>query len=305
MAMALIVHGGAGDIQPGRHDLSLAGSRAAVLAGWDILQNGGSALEAAMRAVVALEDNPNFNAGTGSTLNVNGEVELDAGMMDGATLDVGAIASVTRIKNPILLARLVLKSPHVLLTSEGAERFAQEEGMALCRQEELVTQAQLERWRRGYRPGDGVGVSASDEAAEGAEKHGTVGAVAIDSDGHIAAATSTGGMANKHPGRVGDSPLVGCGFYAEDGLGGVSSTGHGEYFVRLLLARRACEFLALGMSAQAAAQAAIRLLAERLGGDGGLILIDRQGQVGFAHNTPHMSYGYLVEGMETPVVGIE
>lgn len=302
MAMALIVHGGAGDIQPGRHDLSLAGSRAAVLAGWDILQNGGSALEAAMRAVVALEDNPNFNAGTGSTLNVNGEVELDAGMMDGATLDVGAIASVTHIKNPIILARLVLKSPHVLLTGAGAERFAQEEGMALCRQEELVTQAQLERWRRGYRPGDGVGVSASDDNAE---KHGTVGAVAIDSEGHIAAATSTGGMANKHPGRVGDSPLVGCGFYAEDGLGGVSSTGHGEYFVRLLLARRACEFLALGMSAQAAAQAAIRLLAERLGGDGGLILVDRQGQVGFAHNTPHMSYGYLATGMDTPLVAIE
>jgi beta-aspartyl-peptidase (threonine type) len=302
MAMALIVHGGAGDIQPGRHDLSLAGCRAAVLAGWDVLNNGGSALEAATRAVAALEDNPNFNAGTGSTLNANGEAELDAGLMDGTTLEVGAVAGVTQIKNPILLARLVLKSSHVLLLGQGAEAFAQEEGMALCLQEDLVTAAQRERWRQGYRPGDGVGVSASEE---GAEKHGTVGAVAIDGAGHIAAATSTGGMANKHPGRVGDTPLIGCGFYAEDGLGGVSSTGHGEYFVRLMLARRACEFLAHGMSAQAAAEAAIRLLGERLGGTGGLILVDRQGHIGSAHNTPQMSYGYLTSGMETPFVRIE
>lgn len=302
MAMALIVHGGAGDIQPGRHDLSLAGSRAAVLAGWDVLTSGGSALEAATRAVVALEDNPNFNAGTGSTLNSQGQAELDAGLMDGTTLDVGAIAGVTQIKNPILLARLVLNSPHVLLMGQGAELFAQEQGMALCRQEELVTAAQRERWQRGYLPGDGVGVSASED---GAEKHGTVGAVAIDSAGHIAAATSTGGMANKRPGRIGDTPLVGCGFYAEDALGGVSSTGHGEYFIRLMLARRACEFLAHGLSAQAAAEAAIRLLGERLDGSGGLIVIDRQGQVGFAHNTPHMSFGFLTSGMETPVVGIK
>jgi len=300
MSIALIVHGGAGDIQPGRYDLCRAGCRDAVLAGWDILKNGGSALDAAMRAVVALEDNPNFNAATGATLNADGVVELDAGLMDGATLDVGAIASVTQIKNPILLARLVLQSPHVLLTSIGAERFAQEQGMALCRQEDLVTPAQLDRWRKGYRPGDGVGVSGTDE-----EKHGTVGAVAIDSEGHIAAATSTGGMANKHPGRVGDTPLIGCGFYAEDGMGGVSSTGAGEYFVRLLLARRACEFLAHGMSAQAAAESAIRLLGERVGGDGGLILIDRQGHVGFSHNTPNMAYGYLADGMETPQVGVE
>ncbi len=304
MSMALIVHGGAGDIQPGRHDLARAGCRDAVLAGWDVLKQGGSALDAAMRAVAALEDNPNFNAGTGSTLNVDGAAELDAGMMDGTTLDVGAIASVTRIKNPIILARLVLESPHVLLIGAGAELFAQEQGMALCRQEELVTPAQLERWRRGYRPGDGAGVAAVDTGAS-EEKHGTVGAVAIDSAGHIAAATSTGGMANKHPGRVGDSPLVGCGFYAEDGLGGVSSTGHGEYFVRLLLARRACEFLAHGMSAPAAASAAIRLLGERLGGTGGLILVDRQGHVGFAHNTPYMSYGYLASGMDAPLAGIE
>ena len=302
MAMALVVHGGAGDIQPGRHDLSLTGCRAAVLAGWDVLQSGGSAMDAATRAVVALENNPNFNAGTGCTLNSQGLAELDAGVMDGTALDVGAIAGVTQIKNPILLAQLVLKSPHVLLMGQGAELFAQEQGMALCRQEELVTQAQLERWRRGYQPGDGVGVSDSEDSAE---KHGTVGAVAIDSAGHIAAATSTGGMANKRPGRIGDTPLVGCGFYAEDALGGVSSTGYGEYFVRLLLARRVCEFLGHGLSAQAAAQAAIQLLGERLGGDGGLIVIDRRGQVGLAHNSPHMSYGYLTSEMETPIVGIE
>lgn len=302
MAIALIVHGGAGDIVPGRHDLSLSGCREAVLAGWEILKAGGSAMDAAVRAVAALENNPNFNAGTVSTLNSNGEAELDAGVMDGATLNVGAIASVEHIKNPILLARLVWQSPHVLLTGAGAELFAQEHGMALCRQEDLITPAQLARWRQGYQPDDGVGVAASDN---GEERHGTVGAVAMDSAGHLAAATSTGGMANKHPGRVGDTPLVGCGFYAEDGLGAVSSTGAGEYFTRLLLARRACELLAHGMSAQAAAEAAIRLLGERVGGAGGLILLNRQGQVGFAHNTPQMSFGYLTAEMDEPHVGIE
>jgi beta-aspartyl-peptidase (threonine type) len=302
MTIALVVHGGAGAIHPERYDLCRAGCRDAVLVGWDILKNGGSALDAAMRAVAALEDAPNFNAGTGATLNANGVAELDAGLMDGTTLDVGAVASVEHIKNPILLARLVLASPHVLLAGAGAEQFAQEQGMALCRQEDLVTPVQRERWRQGYRPADGVGIAA---ALADEEKHGTVGAVAIDSEGHIAAATSTGGMANKHPGRVGDSPLVGCGFYAEDGLGGVSSTGHGEYFVRLMLARRACEFLGHGLPAQSAAEAAIRLMAERLGGEGGLILIDRQGNVGLAHNTSNMAYGYLTAGMDAPQVGVE
>lgn len=299
MAIALIVHGGAGTIQPARYDACRAGCREAVLAGWEILRSGGSALDAAVRAVVALEDNPNFNSGTGSSLNALGKVETDAGVMDGTTLDVGSIATVEHIKNPIRLARLVLQSQHVMLTGAGAESFAQEHGMALCLQEDLITPAQLERWRNGYRPGDGAGVSEQED------KHGTVGAVAIDDEGHIAAATSTGGMPNKHPGRVGDSPLVGCGYYAEDGLGGVSSTGHGEYFIRLLLARRACEFLAHGMSAQAAADAAIRLLGERLGGDGGLILLDRQGQVGKAHNTPNLAYGYVMAGMDEPAVGVE
>lgn len=302
MGIALIVHGGAGDILPGRQDVAKDGCRKAVLAGWESLKAGGPALEAAIRAVVYMENAPNFNAGTGSTLNIKGEAELDAGVMDGATLDAGSAASLKHIKNPILLARLILQSQHVMLVGEGAEQFAQEQGMALCQQEELITPAQLERWRQGYRAGDGTGVPVADT---GSDKHGTVGAVAIDSQGHIAAATSTGGMPNKHPGRVGDTPVIGCGFYAEDGLGGVSSTGHGEYFIRLMLARRACEFLGHGMSAQAAADAAIRLLAERLGGTGGLILIDRQGNVGFAHNTPQMSYGYLMEGMEEVRVGIE
>jgi beta-aspartyl-peptidase (threonine type) len=302
MGIALIVHGGAGDILPGRQELSIDGCRKAVLAGWESLKAGDSALEAAVRAVVYMENAPNFNAGTGATLNRNGEAELDAGAMDGATLDVGSAASLKHIKNPILLARLIVRSPHVLLVGEGAEQFAEEQGMALCQQEDLITPTQRERWRQGYRPGDGTGVSAADG---GGDKHGTVGAVAIDSQGHLAAATSTGGMPNKHPGRVGDTPLIGCGFYAEDGLGGVSSTGDGEYFMRLLLARRACEFLGHGMSAQAAADAAIRLLGERLGGTGGLILIDRHGKVGFAHNTPQMSYGYLMEGMDEVQAGVE
>jgi beta-aspartyl-peptidase (threonine type) len=299
MTLALIVHGGAGNINPERYGPAQAGCQAAALAGWRVLTSGGSALDAVQAAVMALEDDPGFNAGTGAVLTTDGRAQLDAGMMDGRTLDVGAVAGVERIKNPILLARRVLQSPHVLLAGEGAERFATEEGLALCDPADLVTPAQYARWRQGYRAGDDVNVEAGD-----ADQHGTVGAVALDGEGRVVAAASTGGMAAKHPGRIGDTPLPGCGFYAEDGLGGASSTGHGEYFIRLLLARRAVELLGTGMSAQEAARAAIDVLGSRLGGAGGLILVDAQGRVGAARNTPAMAYAYIVEGMEAPLTGI-
>jgi L-asparaginase / beta-aspartyl-peptidase len=319
MGLALIVHGGAGDIPAERHAAAAAGCRAAAEIGWRVLRAGGSALDAVQAAIIALEDNPGFNAGTGAVLTEDGRAQLDAGLMNGETLHVGAIAGVERIKNPIAVARAVLASPHVLLVGAGAEVFAEHEGIALCEPAELVTPTQRARWQRGYRAGDDVhasngrtDLSPSLSARRGEElpvgelvhrdgdQHGTVGAVAVDARGHIAAGASTGGIANKHLGRVGDTPIVGAGFYAENGLGGVSSTGHGEDFVRLLLAKRACDFVGAGLSAQSAASAAIRLLGERAQGHGGLILLDPAGRIGYARNTPAMAHAYMVEGMEAP-----
>lgn len=320
MALALIVHGGAGNIPAERHAVAAEGCRAAAEIGWRVLRAGGSALDAVQAAITALEDNPSFNAGTGAVLTEDGRAQLDAGLMDGEQLRVGAIASVERIKNPIAVARAVLASPHVLLAGAGAELFAEHAGIPLCDPAELVTPGQRARWQRGYQLGDDVNVGRDRErlvaisgAAEAApigdlvhsdgDKHGTVGAVAVDARGHLAAGASTGGIANKHLGRVGDTPIVGAGFYAEDGFGGVSSTGHGEDFVRLLLAKRACDLLGSGLSAQAAASAAIRLLGERAQGHGGLILLDANGRVGYARNTPAMSHAFIVEGMSTPFAG--
>ena len=340
MGLALIVHGGAGTMARERFDAARAGCHEAALAGWRVLMQGGSAVDAVQAAIVALEDNPGFNAGTGGVLTTDGRVQLDAGVMDGATLDAGAVAGVERIKNPIALARAVLGSPHVLLMGAGAEQFAVETGMALYDPRDLVTTAQYERWRRGYGLGDDVNVGAKVDIGAVAEvpaasagangsmgngagkraqkgrhtdgepvhadghKHGTVGAVAVDAHGNVAAGASTGGIAAKHPGRIGDTPILGAGFYAENGLGGVSSTGHGEDFIRLLLARRALDCIAAGRSAQAAAIEAIRLLDRRVHGSGGLILLDGEGRVGYARNTPSMAHAFIVEGMGEPFAGV-
>ncbi|MDE3230204.1 MAG: isoaspartyl peptidase/L-asparaginase [Chloroflexota bacterium] len=314
MALALIVHGGAGLIPADRQAAASEGCRAAALAGWQALLAGGSALDAVQTAIMALEDNPGFNAGTGSVLTLDGRPELDAGLMDGETLAVGGVAGLQRIKNPILLARAVLASPHALLVGVGAEQFATEAGLPLVDPETLVTEAQRARWRRGYRDGDDVNVGPSlgglevGAVAENVHaddtKHGTVGAVAVDAEGRVAAGASTGGLAAKYPGRVGDTPLAGCGFAAERGQGGVACTGRGEDFIRLTLARRALDLIAGGMSAQAAAEAAIHLLGERVGGSGGLIILDAQGRPGFARNTPTMAYAYMLEGADTPVAGV-
>lgn len=327
MGLALIVHGGAGAMARDRYDAAREGCREAARVGWEVLRRGGGALDAVQAAITALENNPGFNAGTGAVLTTDGRAQLDAGIMDGETLQAGAVAGVERIKNPITLARRVLESPHVLLMGAGAEQFAAASGLALCDPAELITPAQYERWKRGYRAGDavnvgpaGVDIGAVAESATAAHngarradgepihsdahKHGTVGAVAVDARGNVAAGASTGGIAAKHPGRIGDTPIVGAGFYAENELGGVSSTGHGEDFIRLLLARRALDAIAMGRSAQAAAIEAIRLLDRRVHGDGGLILLDARGRVGYARNTPSMAHAFIIEGMDSPFAGV-
>jgi beta-aspartyl-peptidase (threonine type) len=264
---AIIVHGGAGPIKDDSLPARLEGCKAAALAGWKILEQGGSSLDAAEAAVVALEDNPLFNAGTGSTLNSLGKVEMDAAIMEGASLRAGSVAAVSGIKNPIKLARRVMEDGrHVILACEGALLFARETGFPEVSPETLIVDKERKRWE---------------------SQHGTVGCVAFDSAGKLAVATSTGGIFDKLPGRVGDSPLIGCGTYA-DGDGAVSCTGHGEAIIRVVLAKSALELLKDGADPQSAAEKAAELLVNKTGSTGGLILIDRHGDIGYARNTTHM-----------------
>lgn len=312
MPIAIIVHGGAGKVTPERAESVQEGCKEATLVGWSILQAGGSALDAVEAAVRALEDNPQYNAGTGACLTSDGNIELDAGIMEGHTLQVGAVACIELIKNPISLARKVLDSPHVFLVGQGAQQFALENGIPMCELSDLVTERQYHIWLESKaQTSSDADVEeepryyrrevASKAARE--EKHGTVGAVAIDSSGKLAAATSTGGISNQYPGRVGDSPLVGCGFYADD-TAAVSCTGDGEDFTRLLIAKHTADFVARGETARDAANSAIALLGTKARGTGGLIVVDRKGNIGFAWNSLNMKHAYLAEGMEEPLSGI-
>jgi beta-aspartyl-peptidase (threonine type) len=293
MTIALIVHGGAGIYPPEQIHPAQEGCRAGLLVGWQILQSNGSALDAVEAAVRALEDNPQFNAGTGSYLTSEGNIEMEAGIMDGEKFRVGAVTGVELIKNPIVLARRVLESPYVLLAGRGAQQFAQEQGMSLCTREDLLTERVYARWQQ----------KRAAQVQEKEEKHGTVGAVALDRAGHLASATSTGGTMNKRPGRIGDSPLVGCGFYA-DRYAGISCTGYGEDFIRLLIARRAAEYVAQGSTAQLAAKKAITFLTMHAKETGGVIILDAQGNAGFAKSRRHMPYSFISSEMVEPEVGI-
>jgi L-asparaginase / beta-aspartyl-peptidase len=277
---AIIVHGGAGRIKYEELPQRLRGCKEAALAGWQIIKQGGSALDAAEAAVVVLEDNPLFNAGTGSTLNSLGEVEMDAAIMEGETLSVGAVAAVQGIKNPVKLARRVMEDGrHVLLVGESARLFARQIGFAECSPDALIVEAERKRWE---------------------EKHGTVGCVALDNGGRIAVGTSTGGIFNKLPGRVGDSALPGCGTYADE-YAGISCTGHGEAIIRVCMAKSAVEFVKRGADPRSAADQALILLAKKTAGTAGLIIIDRQGRIGYARNTPCMPVCFITndKGGET------
>lgn len=288
MRPSLIVHGGAWDIPDEAIDACNAGCLRALRAGWGVLSNGGHALDAIEAAVTVLEDDPVFDAGYGSHLNLDGEVECDAIVMDAATLRAGSAAGLRHVKNPIRVARVILEHcPHMMLISDGAERFAVEHDVTLCDPEELVSPAEREAWER---------CRQDSHAAEHHRGHeqGTVGAVALDEQGRLFAATSTGGTCCKLPGRVGDSPLIGCGCYADAETGAVSSTGYGEAIMKVVMAKTACDFLRPASSTPArAAQAAVQLLANHGKGRGGLILLDRSGNPGFAFNTPRMAYGLV------------
>src|SRR5215472_9143897 len=299
--IAIVIHGGAGVIEPSKMTPAKeasyrAGLSAALDAGYDVLERGGTSLDAVTAAVRIMEDDPQFNAGRGAVLNRDGDAELDAAIMDGAGPRAGAVAGVRHVKNPIELARLVMeKSPHVLLIAEGAEDFALEQGMALvprsyfrteARERELEEARRAEKARAAATPGTQLVVGSAQSSM------GTVGAVALDRDGNLAAATSTGGLTNKHRGRVGDTPLIGAGTYASNESCAVSGTGAGEYFIRQVVAYDVCaEMRYHRLTLAQAVHEVVQVKLRRTGGEGGVIALDRAGNIVMDFNSVGMFRG--------------
>jgi len=281
-------------------DAHIRGVNNALAAGWRILERGGPALDAIEEAVVVMEDDDTFDAGRGSFLNRDGRVQLDAFIMDGATLRGGGVGCVEHLRNPIRAARKILsESPHVYFVGEGAEKFAAEHGISLCKNEDLIIPREVERLRK-YQSElaqrdvkqDGNDLFAPDDADDLAISHDTVGAVALDRNGNIAAATSTGGTLNKAPGRLGDSSLIGCGCYADNESAAASTTGWGEPIMKLVLAKWTADRITAGNLPEWSAQEAMNYLKQRVNGHGGIIVLNREGHVGIAHNTPRMAWAY-------------
>ena len=287
----LVIHGGAGviakDLSPEKEKAIRADLKQALEAGYAVLKSGGSSLDAVSKAIVLMEDSPYFNAGKGAVFNHDGKNELDASIMDGASLRAGSVANVHKVKNPILLARAVMeKSPHVMLVGDGAEAFAQSIGMPVVDPKYFYTD---ERWQQ-------LQHVLKEEAAKEkstASPHGTVGAVALDAAGHLAAGTSTGGMTNKRYGRVGDSPIIGAGTYANAKCA-VSATGWGEFYIRTVAAHDICA--RVEYKSEPLAQAAndvVMSAVPKLGGDGGVIALDADGNFATPFNTEGMFRGWI------------
>ena len=286
----LLIHGGAWAMPDDSIAAHEAGIAHALAAGYALLERGATAVDAVEAAVAVMEDDEIFDAGRGSFLTQDGRVQMDALLMDGSNLRTGGVACVERLRNPIKAARLVLDlSPHVYFVATGAERFARQHGMALCDNMDLVIPREQQRLYKAQ--ADEIAGLKDETFSGGMESHDTVGAVALDRQGNIAAGTSTGGTLNKSPGRVGDSSLIGCGCYADNLSAAVSLTGWGEPIMKLVLGKWAVDRVAEGMSPQDAAQAAIDYLFSRLGGHGGIILLGPDGRFGMAHNTPRMAWG--------------
>jgi len=289
----IIVHGGAWGIPDRLVEANIKGVEESVKAGWKVLEAGGSALDAVVAAVNVLEDNSSFDAGIGSVLTEDRTVEMDALIMDGSNLDAGAVAGLKDVRYPIRLARKVMEeTPHVMMIGEGANRTADEFGLERITQEELVTEEarlEFEEWSEKAEYGDSFG-------------HDTVGSVALDRDGNIAAATSTGGVTGKKVGRVGDVPLIGSGGYADNRMGGVSTTGHGEAIMRVNLAKLVLTYMEMGMHIQEASEKALGYMALRVNGSGGLIALDADGNMGHAFTTKRMVWASIKDGeLETGI----
>ena len=302
--VAIVIHGGAGTILPEnitdeQEQAYRAALRTALETGHGVLTEGGSSLDAVVAALKTMEDSPLFNAGKGAVFTSENTVELDASIMEGETLNAGALTGVKHIKNPIGLARLIMEeSPHVMMAGEGAEVFARENDVEFVPNEYFYTerrrrQAEEARERDAGEDRDDARDADADDIPD-YEKFGTVGAVALDQDGNIAAGTTTGGMTNKRFGRVGDSPIIGAGTYADNATCGVSATGHGEYFIRAAVAHDIAARMAYGnVSLKEAADAVIMDKLPAMGGTGGVIALDRKGNIAMPFNTPGMYRGYV------------
>ncbi len=303
---SIIVHGGVGVVPSEKQEAVLTGVKEGVMAGVDILAGGGFSLDAVEAAIKVLEDNSLFNSGTGSVLTFDGEVEMDAAVAYGPTLGFGAIAGIKNIQHPISLARMVMeKTAHVLLQGSGAQEFARMMGIAPHNPATEERRVQWREYREKFLRGDtGDWPKLRSLMKEHPEfMHGTVGAVAVDDRGEVAAGTSTGGVFLKLLGRVGDTPLPGAGTYATK-FGGASSTGLGESMMRTLITKTACDFMRMGLDAQGAASGAVNMLSNILGTEAGIIVVDSQGGVGFAQNTAQMAHAYFKEGMLQPVAEV-
>ena len=285
MAWAIIVHGGAHTIPDTKIDAHNAGCIRAVEAGVAVLENGGASLDAVEAAIRVMEDDPTFNAGYGSMLNSEGDVEMDAAIMEGQHLRAGAVASIRGVRHPISVARKVMDTAHVLLSGNGAQQFAQERGAELCEPGAMVHEDQQRAW----------------EASKTKRGSDTVGCVALDTRGNFAAGTSTGGLMHKMPGRIGDSPLIGLGLYADNSAGACAMTGDGESIMRLALAHRIVAAMCDGEDADRAAEEAIAVMARRVGGEAGCIVLDKQGRIGVAHNAVHLATAWRTSGMPAPI----
>lgn len=290
MRPAIIVHGGAWDIPQDMHEAHKSGCAKAAEEGYALLEQGKSALDAAEAAVRFLENDPTFDAGRGSFLNADGEVELDAIIMEGDGLQLGAVGAVQHILHPITLARAVMeRTQHCLLVGEGALRFAKSIGMDTVEVPDLLTCRELERWKAIRAQKAFEQREVFEDAVSRYGRKGTVGAVAMDAKGTIVAATSTGGTPNKLAGRVGDSPLAGCGNYADSRVAGVSATGWGESIMKVVLAKRVCDGVGRGLAPDKAGQEAINYLGSRVDGLGGVIVLTRSGRMAHSYNTPFMA----------------
>lgn len=288
----MMVHGGAWNkIPDDTIEAHAKGCQFAVERGYEVLKNGGEALDAVETAICILEDDTTFDAGHGSFPTRDGEVELDATLMDGLDLNIGAIACVIGIPNPIRLARLVLNSPQILLAGNGARKFAEHHNLQTCTSDDLIIPG--DKWRNFKIRNEPQGPCD------------TVGAVALEDNGNIATGLSTGGQPNRVPGRVGDVPQAGCGFYADNLVGGVACSGWGEAIVRVGLAHRTLQLLETNQNPQEAADGAIAFMQKRVGGFGGILVLDPTGQVGIAHNTRYFAHAYMVDGMSMPSVEVK
>src|SRR5215213_1114188 len=298
MTIAIIVHGGASPVPPEEADTYKRGCLAAVQAGWAVLERGGNACDAVEAAVRVFESDQTFNAASGGFLNADGEVQLDAAIMEGGDLRFGALAAAHGLRHPISVARKILDVGPLLLSGEGVTRFGQANGAELCDPAELITEKARKEWKKTEQR-----LRAQPQTEPGGSD--TVGCVALDADGLMVVGTSTSGEDHNPPGRVGDSAQVGCGFYAENTLGGCAMTGTGEAIMQVVLAKTVLEFLAAGLHPDDAAKQAIDLLGQRVKGEGGCIVIDKDGQVGWAHNSTDMPCAVMTSTMDEPGVWVK